>query len=467
MIRTSSTTHVSLLLLCVLPCMTAAELTVESSLPVPPSHIAAVRGLIKTNRIETAISEIRSGLGESPGDSRLQSLLGEALFRQADFTGAEDAYAAALRTDARNARASWGLGRIASLRSRSAEAAKRFATAFQLDPRDPDIILSYAGCMQDAAARATLLRNFLRLSDPNDIVRREHAAAQLEVADRLGQRRTRITSGAAAYHFPLTRFIRSADKTQGLLLTARINGGKPLRLLLDSGAEGIYLNSRAASKLDLELLAEARIAGLGQKAAIDGQVALARTVTLEQFQMENSILHVMDLAWLPDADGVIGTEVFKDFLVRIDAPRHTLDLLPLEDQPSRGITTIPAYRVGHYLLVQGSANDRAQGYFMVDTGASSTVVAPRAASSVLPSGFGQEVSLRDARGPIRGATLAPVSLKVAGRQWWDTQAVTLDLADLSRQTGVEILGVLGFPLLRQAAVVINYRDGLIEFEQKR
>ncbi len=461
MIRTSSITYARFLLLCVLPCMPAAELTVE------PSHIAAVRGLLKANRVEAALSEIRSGLAASPGDSRLQTLLGDALFRQADFAGAENTYQAALRADAHNARASWGLGRVASLQSRPAEATKRFATAFQLDPRDPDIILSYAGCMQDAVARATLLRNFLRLSGPNDIVRREHAVAQLEIADRLGQRRIRITSSADAYHLPLTDFIRSAGKAQGLLLTARINGGKPLRLLLDSGAEGIYLNTRAASKLDLEILAEARIAGLGQKGATNGQVALARTLALEQFQIENSILHVMDLAWLPEADGVIGTDVFKDFLVRIDARKRSLDLLPFQDQPSRSITTVPTYRIGHYLLVQGSANSRSQGYFMVDTGASSTVIAPRAASSVLPSAFGQEVSLRDARGPIRGATIAPVNLNLAGREWWDSQAVALDLTDLSTQTGVEILGVLGFPLLRQAAVVINYRDGLIELEQNR
>ena len=460
MTRISSNSAASLLLLGMLPCIFAAELTVDSS-----SRAAALRGLLKANRVEAALLEIRNGLTLTPGDSRLLAVLGDTLFRQSDFDGSEDAYKEALRADDRNARASWGLGRLASLRSQNAEAKKRFAQAFQMDPRDPDIIFSYADCVPDPEAHATLLRNFLALSDPGDTKRREHVAAQLAMAERVGKRQTKFVSGLESYHFRLANLVLSVDKMQGLLVTARINGGKPLRLLLDSGAEGIYLNSREARKLDLESLGEARIAGLGQTGVVSGQVALARTLSIDAFQIENAILHVMDLVWLSEADGVIGTDVFQDFLVRIDAQKRTMDLVPYSAQNSASGTRV--YRVGHYLLVEGSVNDRSRGYFMVDTGASSTVIAPRAATSILPDTFGQEVNLRDARGPVRGGVAAPASLSFAGHELWDGQAIALDLADFSKQAGVEILGVLGFPALRQSPFTINYRDGWVDFVSQR
>jgi len=430
MARTSSTIAATLLL-GMLPCIFAAELTVEPT----------------------------------GANSRLLTVQGDALFQRSEFDAAESTYKAALRADAHNARASWGLGRLASLRSQTAESKKRFAQAFQMDPRDPDIIFSYAGCVQDTEAHTTLLRNFLALSGPGDTKRREHVVAQLEIAERLGERRTRVASGLESYHFRLTDLAPTPGKLQGLLLTARINGGKPVRLLLDSGAEGIYLNSHAAKKLDLESLGEARIAGLGQTGAASGQVALARTLSIDAFQLENPILHVMDLVWLAEADGVIGTDVFQDFLVRIDAQKRTLDLVPYSAQDS--LTGTRAYRVGHYMLVEGSANNRSRGYFMLDTGASSTVISASAATSILPDSFGQEVNLRDARGPVRGGVAAPARLHIAGRELWDGQAVALDLSDFSKQAGVEILGVLGFPALRQSPFTINYRDGWVEFVNQR
>lgn len=42
--------------------------------------------------------------------------------------------------------------------------------------------------------------------------------------------------------------------------------------------------------------------------------------------------------------------------------------------------------------------------------------------------------------------------------------VTLDLSTVSRQTGTEVSGFLGFAMLRQMEVKLDYRDGLVNFE---
>jgi hypothetical protein len=42
--------------------------------------------------------------------------------------------------------------------------------------------------------------------------------------------------------------------------------------------------------------------------------------------------------------------------------------------------------------------------------------------------------------------------------------VTLDLSKESRQTGTELSGFLGFAMLRQLEIKLDYRDGLVDFE---
>jgi len=41
--------------------------------------------------------------------------------------------------------------------------------------------------------------------------------------------------------------------------------------------------------------------------------------------------------------------------------------------------------------------------------------------------------------------------------------VTFDLSKISKNTGTEVSGILGFNLLRMLQVQIDYRDGLVDF----
>jgi hypothetical protein len=41
---------------------------------------------------------------------------------------------------------------------------------------------------------------------------------------------------------------------------------------------------------------------------------------------------------------------------------------------------------------------------------------------------------------------------------------TLDLSTISRHTGTEVSGFLGFAMLRQLELKLDYRDGLVDFE---
>lgn len=415
-------------------------------------------------RLDPALRDIRTALSSTPNDSRVLARLGDVLFRRANFEVAEEAYQAALRLNRNEARGYWGLGRLASLNSRAVEAERRFEEAFARNPRDPEIILSYADYVPATDMRTELWQEFLENSDPSDIQRREDVAARLILANRLdGRLPMQLAAGAGQPHRIPAISLGTSSGLRGLVLNARINGSKPIRLLLDSGAEGIYVNRRTARKLNLELLVETRVGGLGSSTHANGQMGLASRLTMENLEFENTLVRVLDLEWLSDADGVIGTDVFKDFLLRIDPRRHAVDLKPYPETPLPGASKM--YRMGHQLLLHGSANGRAQGYFLLDTGASASLLSKAAATTVLPNALSLDnVLMRGVRGELPGIA-APARVSVAGREWNDPEAIAVDLEHLSRQTGVELLGVLGFPLLSQAAITIDYRDGLVAFER--
>src|SRR5882672_11656923 len=88
------------------------------------------------------------GFGASPQTSLKDPAnsvsLGDIAYRKANFDQAESFYKQALSLDPSCARALLGLGRIEDLHFRRAAARDYFAAAYRLEPRDPQIIRSYA-----------------------------------------------------------------------------------------------------------------------------------------------------------------------------------------------------------------------------------------------------------------------------------------------------------------------------------
>src|SRR5262245_47732752 len=97
----------------------------------------------------------------SASDAAVTARLGDRAYRNSDFGRAEALYRSAFSADPGYARAVWGLGRIEELHFRRSSARDYYAAAFRLDPRDPQIIQSYASMITDREAQAILVRNYL------------------------------------------------------------------------------------------------------------------------------------------------------------------------------------------------------------------------------------------------------------------------------------------------------------------
>jgi tetratricopeptide (TPR) repeat protein len=466
-----------------------------AAVPLPAADTTAevsfARRLLSSGRIEDAEKLIRKSLiqhTDAAAQAELYPVLGDALFQRADFESAGIAYRAAVERNPRGARAWWGLGRIELTQFRRKNARDLFSRAFGLDPRDPEIILSYLEFAGDAASRSTLLRNVVQLTRQTDIPRAEQSQGQLALEDRLkGLQPGRMTSPYQAYTIRLSTFQPVGPKTDGVLVPISIDGGRTLRLLLDSGARGITIAARSAKNLHLEPILESSIGGLGTSGSMEASLTIAKTVAIGQLHFENCVVEVTRESLTNGADGVIGMNLFEAFRIKLDARNKTLELTPFEDQlpalettkaglsPWSGYdrpaprtntsTAVPVYGFRHFLLVRTKANGH-EGLFLVDTGSAVTSLAREFAPPVLS--IASTPLLHGAGGDVSDARrISPVTLEIAGRKFVDSEPVSMDLGHISQRQGVRISGILGYSALSRVPVTFNYRDGLVDLGDQR
>jgi len=266
----------------VLPLLSAPAIGLEPS-------VLRLRDMLRTGHVDAARAQVESMIEASPADAPLLALLGDIVFRQSKFSDAEKAYRAAVEADWHYARAHWGLGRLEMLTSQRDAARKQISTAFQLDPHDPDIVLSYADFVQDPHARIVLLRNFLTLAGGHneDRERVEDAAARLEITERLGHTDSaRLASPYRPYRLKLAGYFPNGRAQSGLLIPVSLNGGKPLWLILDSGADGIFVSGDQARIAKVERLTADRIAGAGSARDDNAYIGVIRRVAMAGLKLE-------------------------------------------------------------------------------------------------------------------------------------------------------------------------------------
>jgi predicted aspartyl protease len=264
-----------------------------------------------------------------------------------------------------------------------------------------------------------------------------------------------LASPYVAYKLPLTGFRPEGVAQHGLIITARINGGHPLRLVLDTGARGILLYKSAARDLNLEPLVASQVGGLGTGQVVGSTLSLAKTIAFGDLQFRDCLVHVSNRDISPEADGVLAPSLFEQFLVRIDPKAKAIQLSPRIE-----METPEAHRalnLDKLLLVRGEMACDREGWFLLDTGAAFTAMG----ASTIAQGARTAVDMVGAQGSAGAFRVAPIAVKVGGRSLTDPEAIALDLAGLSQREGVEIAGILGYSALSRWPVTIDYRSGLV------
>jgi hypothetical protein len=122
------------------------------------------------------------------------------------------------------------------------------------------------------------------------------------------------------------------------------------------------------------------------------------------------------------------------------------------------------FRFGHMLLIPTFVDGAGPMLFMIDTGSFTNILSTRAAREVTKVRADASTQVRGLGGNVANVYRADKATLRFGHYVQDNQGiVTLDLSAISKSTGTEISGILGFEMLRILQVKIDYRDGLVDF----
>lgn len=181
----------------------------------------------------------------------------------------------------------------------------------------------------------------------------------------------------AAIFAPLTPAVLDAAQPvtlpllygDGHLFVRAVTAGKPLLLLVDSGSQGIFLDTHAAARLGLKLQGTLEIRGANRTAGAG--VAPLDRIDFGTASLPVHVVSVADLSAVTyqgvTVDGILGYPFFAASEVRIDPQRLTMILAKPGTLPAQG-TALPIDTDRELPEVSARVNDKVEGRFLVDTG---------------------------------------------------------------------------------------------------
>jgi len=274
-----------------------------------------------------------------------------------------------------------------------------------------------------------------------------------------------LASPYQPYKLKLAYFYPLPNHAGGVIVHVRINGGRPLRLVLDSGAEFMVVGARVARAAGLATGPEIELVGLGGRSARVGQ---AQTIEAGPVSFRNCRVLVVDGNVIEGVDGVIPLSLFSAFQLHLNLPEKTLELIPYAREhdpvipPTHGVTK-------HNLLLVGAVlNGKQSGYVVLDTGAYCSAISPALARTISGPQVLSEVRLAAGTGAATGQRVSStVHFAIADQDLVPNQVVALDLSNLSRHYGVEVMGVLGFQALTHYVLTVDYLHQQVKIEAPR
>ena len=465
-----------------------------------PKSAEAYAGLaevyLKRDDLDRALENANKGLAQ-PGESLPAHVaLGDVYFRQGLMAEAEREFLKAVNTPHPLARGYFGLVRLYDAYSFHAKARQMLEKAHALDPDDPEIQYRWTETLT-RAQRIKWLVERLAGNQYDDADTRDEMRTSLEylrAREAQPQLRCKLTNKLQSAEAPLEALLLDTRHLYGYGLNVKVNGHSS-RLLLDTGAGGIFINHRLAEKAGIEPLLHTTTGGIGDRGGIKTFIGYAKSIKIGQLEFENCLVEVSEGRTGLDADGLIGADVFSDFLVTIDFLWHKLrlDELPRRPGESEGAVALAQhddqdedaqaprapqdryiapemqnytkiFRFGHMLLIPTRVGETVPKLFLIDTGAMFSSITPRAAREVTKVHRDDTVSVRGLSGEVKDVFSADKAELMFSHFRQQNQDLTaFDTSRISRDVGVEISGILGFATLRQFNLKIDYRDGLVDF----
>ena len=456
-----------------------------------PAYVGLVRVYLKEKNPVDAYSAAQKAVEFAPALDSAHEALAEVYFRQGKLADAEKELVALVNNQTKEARAYLALSWIYSATSNYNREKVMLNHAHALDPTDADIQKDWMGTLSPAE-RLKALQAYLAgptSDDPKQLGNLERVLAMLQ--DEVGQSAPpcRIARKVGSTETHLEMFLNDTTHIRGYGLRVTLNGVSS-RLLLDTGASGILVDRKVAEKAGIKPLVTSQTGGIGDKGGMAGFLGYADSIKVGDLEFQRCYVKVVDQRSVIGDDGLIGADVFSNFLIDIDFPNQKLRLSQLPARPgdpkpgSGQEASSPAgpvfhdryiapemrtftqvFRFGHYLLVPTKLNDLPPKLFMIDTGAFGNVISPSAAKEVTKVSSDSDIEVKGLSGKVNKVFRADeLTIQFGYLRQKNQDVVALDTKSISDSAGIEISGFLGFSMLGLLDIKIDYRDGLVDFQ---
>jgi tetratricopeptide (TPR) repeat protein len=483
----------------------------------PDAFAGQIRACLKLKDLDRAqqLADKGTAATDSP---RMRVARAEVWFRQGRIDEAEKEWVDVINSGYPEAHAYLGLARQRTAIAMYKSAKKMIDRAHELDPDDPDIQEKWIDTLS-SAERIKYLETSLSGDNTWDTDQRSDVASYLEyLKERAKQKKSgncRLVNKVTSTEVPMVRLLEDPQHLRGYGLAVVLNGHKS-PLMIDTGASGILVKRSVAEHAGISRISETKVRGIGKKGRRNAYAGIADSIKIGGLEFQNCPIEVMETRSVVGDDGLIGTDVFEDFLVDLDFPNEKLKLSQLPKRPgetdqaialksedddndddqdqsaaapaasdkSADTKTAPIppagpqdryiapdmqaythlFRFGHDLLVPTSIGKVPYKLFLLDTGSLVNFISPSAAREVTKVHGDSDIIVEGISGRVDKVYSANKAVLQFGHLRQENQDITaFDTKPLSDDVGTEVSGFLGFVMLRMLDIKIDYRDGLVDF----
>ena len=454
------------------------------------ARLGLSQALLKQRRLQDSFDHAARVAALNPLSPRAHALLGSAILAGGDFALSVEEFRTALALNENEAMAIAGLAMVDYYENRTSSCINGLRRAADIDPDEPDYVFN----LGQAAARserykeaADAYERFLVIAPRTDAERRARIRGLIDFLRYLGQQGSLYNIGGS------DRTVLDFEAPDYRpIIKLRINGSKDyLRFVLDTGSGMSVLSDETARKLGIRAVARGGLArAVGGGGRFEIVYGYLNSIDIGEIRVMNVpvyIRHFYDER--NPVDGYLGIAALSRLLAAVDygtrrmtfvRQRNTaVDLGRIIDGQGKQVDPeVLATRPGIDVRVRTTASGFMSGEifieginkplnFIIDTGATVTVMSERLAAMEEAQGFIQRGRMRvfGAAGiaeDVKMALLPRVAIGTYSRESVD--AAVLDLEPVNETAGFLQSGILGGNFLRHYRLVFDFERGLVRFE---
>ncbi len=430
--------------------------------------------LTKQRRLGDAYRMITEVVEKEPKNARALAVFGATMLTGGRFREARVLFFNAIKNNRREHLAWAGYGLIDFYENRIDQSVENLREAVFYAPEEPDYLFALAQVSARAelyAEAADAYRDFLGVSNKKDTDRRERIKGLISFLRYLGNAGSLYRVGGAeqtAVNFDLVG--------NRPIIEMRINGkDEPLRFVLDTGSGISVISEKTAKRMKIKPVTRGGHArGIGGDGKFEIVYGLLREIEVGDVTMRQVPVYIRKFhTGSHEVDGYIGLAMISKFLTTIDYGKKTFSLVRRRsDEQASGATadstslplrlTSSGFLSGEVLLqgVDSPLN------FIVDTGASVSVISDEVAREDGVAGFVGEEKLRviGSAGVTDDVTTYKLPKVTFGPHTeTDITAVKLDLGLINEASGFEQSGILGGNFLKNYRMTFDFKNSTVTF----